>query len=197
MTPFEFPKHTIEELIPIIKQVMKDNDVRSFGECIIKNDFGEPMVAIHGHIMDLMHCDIDKLFIALEVATSSQVAYGEQNYILIRPLPEQRPGTIGYRFNYLMDELEKRFPEGTVHRQLCSEPPESHMLREIDAYLAQHPKKMVCPRCDVEMVPGIAIDPKREENVLYAFPLRPLAYEDVDLIVVMKCPKCGHSDDGK
>lgn len=56
---------------------------------------------------------------------------------------------------------------------------------------------MRCPRCDVDMVDGIAIDPKREDGAIYLFPKAPLSYVDVDLIVVLKCPKCGHSDDGK
>ena len=52
---------------------------------------------------------------------------------------------------------------------------------------------MKCPKCNVEMKWGIAIDPNVQGSIV------PIANKTVDtlkLIDVLKCPKCGYSDDG-
>lgn len=53
---------------------------------------------------------------------------------------------------------------------------------------------MKCFRCDVEMISGIAIDPKREERALYIASPPNLNKDTLELIEVFKCPKCGHSE---
>ena len=65
----------------------------------------------------------------------AEVEFGDLNEVLIRPLPEHRPGTMSYRFSRLLEELDKRFPKGASHRRTCGEPPELHLLREIDERL--------------------------------------------------------------
>lgn len=47
-------------------------------------------------------------------------------------------GTLKHRFEFLMHELEKRFPENTEHRKWCAEPPELDLLREIDRTLGKN-----------------------------------------------------------
>jgi len=55
---------------------------------------------------------------------------------------------------------------------------------------------MNCPKCGTEMVPGIAIE--SEDNYCRSIvPRSPIKAEDLKLIDVLKCPACGHSDDGK
>lgn len=51
---------------------------------------------------------------------------------------------------------------------------------------------MICPKCNVEMVKGQAIHP----NARYFAPFdKILKHDEVHLIPVLKCPKCGFSDD--
>lgn len=55
---------------------------------------------------------------------------------------------------------------------------------------------MICPKCNVEMVKGQAIHPKGETNARYFAPFdKILKHNEVHLIPVLKCPKCGFSDD--
>jgi Zn-finger nucleic acid-binding protein len=56
---------------------------------------------------------------------------------------------------------------------------------------------MICPKCNIEMIMGIAIDPKFDHRAHYIMSVKPLSHDEVDIINVLKCPKCGHSDDGK
>ena len=57
---------------------------------------------------------------------------------------------------------------------------------------------MKCPKCNVEMVTGIAIKPKYDSEFLSIVPLKKtLTAKEMKLIKCFKCPKCGHSDDGK
>lgn len=57
---------------------------------------------------------------------------------------------------------------------------------------------MKCPRCDVEMVEGIAImasgDTQWED--FHGLPFFPMRIRDAykHLFTVLKCPKCGHSE---
>lgn len=54
---------------------------------------------------------------------------------------------------------------------------------------------MKCPRCDVELDIGIAIDaPNPNVRIFVGSPAIRNAHKA--LIYVFKCPKCGHSDDG-
>ena len=55
---------------------------------------------------------------------------------------------------------------------------------------------MKCVRCDIEMELGIAIKPDMEANALYVCPQPMINAETLELIDVLKCPKCGYSDDG-
>jgi hypothetical protein len=55
---------------------------------------------------------------------------------------------------------------------------------------------MNCPRCDIEMKLGIAIRPEMEWNALYVCQQPMINAETLELIDVLKCPKCGYSDDG-
>ena len=55
---------------------------------------------------------------------------------------------------------------------------------------------MKCQRCDIEMEFGIAIKPDKEVNALYIHPPPMINAETLELIDVLKCPKCGYSDDG-
>jgi Zn-finger nucleic acid-binding protein len=55
---------------------------------------------------------------------------------------------------------------------------------------------MICPRCDIEMVPGQAIQPDRKSNVLYIAEPPMINFQTLRLIEVLKCPQCGYSDDG-
>jgi Zn-finger nucleic acid-binding protein len=55
---------------------------------------------------------------------------------------------------------------------------------------------MLCPRCHVELKWGIAINPHIDANARYIVPQEPLTIKDIELIDVLKCPKCGYSDDG-
>jgi hypothetical protein len=43
---------------------------------------------------------------------------------------------------------------------------------------------------------GIAIKPDMEANALYVCPQPMINAETLELIDVLKCPKCGYSDDG-
>lgn len=56
---------------------------------------------------------------------------------------------------------------------------------------------MKCPRCNVEMTVGIAIDAGPLEIARgITFVQHYITYKTLKLIEVYKCPKCGHSDDG-
>jgi len=56
---------------------------------------------------------------------------------------------------------------------------------------------MICPKCKVEMVEGKAIDsPGHDTRRCFYSPVV-LTNETLKLIPCWKCPKCGHSDDGK
>lgn len=55
---------------------------------------------------------------------------------------------------------------------------------------------MHCPRCNIEMKWGIAISPDMEANALYIHRPPMINTETLELIDVLKCPKCGYSDDG-
>lgn len=59
------------------------------------------------------------------------------NHDAIRLWNTRSRGTVEQRFSNFMAELDKRFPKGAERRNLCAEPPESDLLREIDAYIAQ------------------------------------------------------------
>lgn len=55
-----------------------------------------------------------------------------------------------------------------------------------------------CPKCDVEMVEGKAIQygPKGyDQNVCTGFGRIYLTHDNIKLIECLKCPRCGHSDD--
>jgi len=54
---------------------------------------------------------------------------------------------------------------------------------------------MNCPKCGTEMKLGRAIDPIEESNCHYFAPQPLINSETLRLIDVLKCPKCGHSDD--
>jgi predicted RNA-binding Zn-ribbon protein involved in translation (DUF1610 family) len=57
---------------------------------------------------------------------------------------------------------------------------------------------MICPKCDEKMEWGIAIHPGYEEDARYIMPQTfILNSETIKIIDVLKCPKCGFSDDGK
>ena len=51
---------------------------------------------------------------------------------------------------------------------------------------------MNCPKCDVELKWGIAINYPPQSIV----PNPLVTVKTIDLIDVLKCPKCGYSDDG-
>lgn len=58
---------------------------------------------------------------------------------------------------------------------------------------------MICERCKlsgntVEMVEGRAIDPKYDDNARYIVGTHPLKPHEVELIDVLKCPVCGHTE---
>lgn len=61
---------------------------------------------------------------------------------------------------------------------------------------------MNCPKCGTKMSLGKAIKPDIEAKVLYIAPKWNLAPQSMinadtlELINVLKCPACGHSDDG-
>lgn len=56
---------------------------------------------------------------------------------------------------------------------------------------------MRCPKCDTTMVKGIAIDPGDMGNcrTIAQMDYR-INAETLKIIDVLKCPKCGHSDNG-
>lgn len=54
---------------------------------------------------------------------------------------------------------------------------------------------MKCPRCDVDMDIGIAIDAGPSNTRIFVGSKSITRPHEV-LIDVYKCPKCGHSDDG-
>jgi len=56
---------------------------------------------------------------------------------------------------------------------------------------------MICPKCGTEMILGKAIKPDIESNV--SFIIRPpmINAETLELINVLKCPACGHSEEIK
>lgn len=128
---------SLQDQIPQVEAIMASHEVRAFDAMVVTDSFGVEMIAIRGHLNDFRNADIDELFRDLRVALTANVALENESFnrILIRPLPQKRAGTIEYRFDWLMAELEKRFPEGTEHRMFCAEPPEAHMMREIDATL--------------------------------------------------------------
>jgi Zn-finger nucleic acid-binding protein len=55
---------------------------------------------------------------------------------------------------------------------------------------------MLCPRCHVELKWGIAIDSHTDPDAKYIAPQGRFTAKDVELVDVLKCPKCGYSDDG-
>lgn len=56
---------------------------------------------------------------------------------------------------------------------------------------------MKCPKCNVEMKPGIAIESKYTRCCLVIMAPVLTNAENMRIINVLKCPKCGHSDEGK
>lgn len=56
---------------------------------------------------------------------------------------------------------------------------------------------MKCPRCDVVMVNGIAIEPAIRDSHSRVMELKKtVTYSELKLIDILKCPICGYSDDG-
>jgi hypothetical protein len=56
---------------------------------------------------------------------------------------------------------------------------------------------MLCPRCKVELLPGIAIDPGSKGIARRIMDCHYIAdAKTIEIIDVLKCPKCGYSDDG-
>lgn len=49
---------------------------------------------------------------------------------------------------------------------------------------------MICPRCQVEMVDGFCIGAATSNGIV------PKEYDQPKIVSCLKCPKCGHSDDG-
>jgi hypothetical protein len=49
---------------------------------------------------------------------------------------------------------------------------------------------MKCPRCDVEMLPGVALENSEQADVLYW--RTPIS--NGKLVEILKCPKCGLSE---
>lgn len=54
---------------------------------------------------------------------------------------------------------------------------------------------MKCPKCDVDMVKGKAIKSNEETNCRYLVPIQLINADTLEIISVLKCPKCGYSDD--
>lgn len=53
-----------------------------------------------------------------------------------------------------------------------------------------------CEKCQTLMVPGYAIEPGHRDYGCRIGPEPPsLRYEDIDIIMVLKCPKCGNSEE--
>lgn len=55
---------------------------------------------------------------------------------------------------------------------------------------------MMCPRCNVLMTLGIAIDPREECCAMHSRVVIQNA-DEMELIDVLKCHQCGYSNDGK
>lgn len=51
----------------------------------------------------------------------------------------------------------------------------------------------ICPRCNIKLVLGKAIEPSVEDGCIYIAPQPDINSETLNLIVVNKCPKCGMS----
>ena len=54
---------------------------------------------------------------------------------------------------------------------------------------------MNCPKCNTEMKLGKAIKPNRYDDAIVIFPTPMINSETIQLIDVLKCSDCGHSDD--
>jgi len=55
---------------------------------------------------------------------------------------------------------------------------------------------MICERCTVEMVPGIAIKTQPFGRArICQFHVEVITAENLELIGCYKCPECGYSDD--
>ncbi len=56
---------------------------------------------------------------------------------------------------------------------------------------------MLCPKCKVELVTGMAIEPgsRGVSRSINGYQYVSNA-ETMEIIEVLKCPKCGYSDDG-
>ena len=52
-----------------------------------------------------------------------------------------------------------------------------------------------CIKCGTELVVGTAIKPAIEYGARSIVPVAPLKAHEVQLIKVMKCPSCGHSEE--
>jgi len=50
-----------------------------------------------------------------------------------------------------------------------------------------------CPKCEGQIISGIAIDPGPGSGCFYTPP--PITYENIELIPVFKCMSCGYSCD--
>jgi len=56
---------------------------------------------------------------------------------------------------------------------------------------------MKCPHCNIELVLGLAIKPDPLFGVTTISPCQQIVNsKTLQLINVLKCPKCGYSDDG-
>lgn len=55
---------------------------------------------------------------------------------------------------------------------------------------------MNCPKCKTQMILGKAIKPNSEANALYVIEPPLINAKTLKLIDVLKCPACGHSDNG-
>lgn len=58
---------------------------------------------------------------------------------------------------------------------------------------------MICPKCHTEMKIGVAIKPADHDGCRIVDLWYPnlIRSENLELIPCWKCPKCGHSDDGR
>ena len=54
---------------------------------------------------------------------------------------------------------------------------------------------MKCPKCNIEMIVGIALKHQCEVGARYIAPRTYEYMETPEIIKCLKCPKCGYSDD--
>ena len=81
----EIKEKEMDNIFEVVRPIFKTHNVRVVGLHSTFDEFGDHIIGINAHYMDLYHCDFEKLWEELEAATNLRIGYcPEDNTILMK-----------------------------------------------------------------------------------------------------------------